>query len=197
MSYLTTHWLEVSGALISLVYLYFSVRQIIWLWPFGILSALLYSIVFGTNGFYASMGLQGYYLGISVYGWWNWSRRRGRGVDQDRADISLRVTMTGRRTASIAAVVFLLLWLVLSWMLDKLTDSTVPVWDALTTAGGIVATWMLARKLLEHWLVWIFVDTVAWIVYLNKGLYPTAILYMIYTVIAVVGFVQWRKTMAQ
>ena len=92
--------------------------------------------------------------------------------------------------------IFGVLWLGIAYVLDNYTDSNVPWGDAFTTAGSIVATWMLARKILEHWLLWIIVDTVAAALYLYKHMYPTFFLYMVFTIIAVVGFYQWKKQMS-
>ena len=174
----------------SLVYLYFSVRQIIWLWPFGILSSALFIWIFFTSKFYADMGLQVYYLGVSIYGWYYWSRGNISGQAGGRPVIRLN-----KKLGIFLAAATLILWLVIVWVLKTWTDSDVPWGDGFTTAASVIATWMLARKILEHWLVWIVVDMVAACLYIYKGLYPTAFLYMVYSVIAVTGFIQWKKSL--
>jgi nicotinamide mononucleotide transporter len=136
------------------------------------------------------MSLQGYYLLISIYGWFNWSRGRS-GSDSDK----LPVTRIRLCTALILAVIFILLWLVISILLNNLTDSDVPWGDAFITAGSIVATWMLARKILEHWIIWVIVDGVSVGLYLYKDMYPTVFLYIIFTVIAIIGFYKWKRDM--
>jgi nicotinamide mononucleotide transporter len=83
------------------------------------------------------------------------------------------------------------------YILKNFTDSDVPWGDGFTTAGSIVATWMLARKILEHWLVWVFVDSVAAGLYFYKGLYPSFLLYLIFTIIAVIGYFHWKRSLSE
>jgi nicotinamide mononucleotide transporter len=187
--WLIGNYVELLGVITSLVYLYFSVRQIIWLWPFGILSSALFIWIFFTSKFYADMGLQVYYLGVSIYGWYYWSSGKISGKAGGRPVIRLK-----EKLGILLAAATLTLWLVIVWVLKTWTDSDVPWGDGFTTAASIIATWMLARKILEHWLVWIVVDMVAASLYIYKGLYPTAFLYMVYSVIAVTGFFQWKKS---
>lgn len=185
------HWVEVTAALISLVYVILSVKQIRWLWLFGFLSALLYSWTYFDAGFYAMMALQGYYMFISVYGWILWSRSR----NGNQKEPGLKVTRVNGRVGLVLLIVWGGLLLAIYLILKHLTDSIIPFWDALTTSGGIIATWMLARKILENWVIWIFVDSVSIILYLAKGLYPTAILFSAYVIMAVIGYFEWKKSM--
>jgi len=189
--WISDHWIEVIAAAVSVAYVILGVRQIKWLWGFGLVSAGLYAWVYGNSGFYAGMCLQGYYAAISVYGWWNWNRK----VPATGKSDGLPVTNLRRRTGFILLSVFVMIWALIAIILDRLTDSTIPVWDALTTSGGIVATWMLARKILQHWLVWLVVDSVSIGLYLWQGLYATTFLFGFYTVMAVVGYHQWKKTL--
>lgn len=191
-NWLSGHWVEIFAALISIVYVILSVRQIRWLWLFGFLSALLYSWIYFDAGFYAGMGLQGYYMFISVYGWILWSKGLGNG----RPEASLKVTRLTLRTGWTLLLVWGALLLAIALILKYLTDSTIPFWDALTTSGGIIATWMLARKILENWVVWIFIDSVSILLYIWKGLYPTTLLFTVYVVMAVIGYREWKKSMA-
>ena len=188
-SWLNENFIEVLGVVTSLIYLYFSVRQIIWLWPFGILSSALFIWIFLSSKFYADMGLQVYYLGISIYGWIYWFRggKRGSGVER------LPVTrISGNQIWSLTGIGIALFFGIVA-ILKFFTDSDVPWGDGFTTAASIVATWMLARKILEHWLVWILVDFVAAALYFYKGLYPSSGLYVIFAVIAVLGYFHWKR----
>jgi nicotinamide mononucleotide transporter len=90
-------------------------------------------------------------------------------------------------------VVSLLLWVFIWLILKKFTNSPIPVGDSFVTSLSIVATWMLARKIIEHWMVWIVVDLVSLLLFLYKCLYPTSILYGIYTIVAVWGYIEWKK----
>jgi len=182
-------FIEVLGAVTGLIYLYFSIRQNIWLWPWGIVTSLIYIYVFFQARFYADMSLQFYYLGISFYGWYFW--RNGQKVIEKK--IALPIIRTSIREWLIFVVIIILLTLISGYGLDNFTDSPLPYWDAFTTAGSIVATWMLARKYLEHWLIWIVIDAVSLGTYVYKDLYPTVILFTVYSVMAAVGYLQWRK----
>jgi len=184
------NYIEILGVITSLIYLYFSVKQHIWLWPFGIISSAFFIYIFYTNRFYADMSLQVYYLLISIYGWFHWARGTRR-IDSDK----LPVTRVRLLTSIILLIIFILLWILIAILLIHLTDSDVPWGDAFITAGSIIATWMLARKILEHWIIWIIVDAVSVGMYLYKDMYPTVFLYFIFTVIAVIGFYKWKSDM--
>lgn len=190
MNWFLDHWIEVAAAVVSLTYVILTIRQIIWLWFFGILSAILYAWVYEHSGFYAGMALQGYYAFISIYGWFHWSA--GTGVTDGNA--GLPIIRLSRPMFFILTGSWLLLWLSIGFILDKYTNSTIPYWDAFTAAGGIVATWMLARKILEQWLFWMVIDAVSIGLYLWQGLYATSVLFAVYIFMAILGYRQWRKT---
>lgn len=196
MSYLLNHWIEILGVIVSLVYLFFSIRQKIWLWPFGLVSAIFYIIVYYSSGFYADMGLQFYYVGVSVYGWIYWNSKRVEKVDGvEKVERVKEVKRIRVREGLYLLIAFLVFWVALYFILKHLTDSEIPQWDSLTTAGAIIATWMLARKILENWLVWIVVDALSIALYIWKELYATSVLFVLYTLLAVVGYLQWKKSM--
>jgi nicotinamide mononucleotide transporter len=158
----------------------------------GVVTSALYIYVFFVSKFYADMGLQVYYLLISFYGWYLWVR--GAGPREASALPVSRLTYPlGVLLAGVSVVIFVFL----AWLLKEFTDSPLPWWDAFTTALSVVATWMLARKILEQWLVWIVVNAVSLGLYIYKGLYPTSILFFFYTTMAVVGYLQWRKSYLQ
>lgn len=175
--------------MVSFTYVILTIKQIIWLWFFGILSAILYAWVYGHSGFYAGMVLQAYYAIISIYGWFHWSAR----ATAPNAIAVLPVIRVSRRLLVILIVLWLLTWLFVGFMLDRFTNSIIPYWDAFTASGGIVATWMLARKMLEQWLFWIVVDFVSIGLYAWQELYATTILFLVYTFMAIVGYRQWKK----
>ncbi len=187
-TWLSVNYIEVLGVVFSILYLFFSIRQNILLWPMGIISALLYMVVFYQSKFYADMGLNGYYFFISIYGW-----ILCRQTDKDPAK-ELSVTRIHLRMAGLLLVITVLSFFGIGVILDKFTDSPIPYWDAFTTAVSFTATWMLARKILEHWILWIIVDLVSMGLYLYRGLYPTLVLFAIYSTMAVIGYFEWRKS---
>jgi len=189
MTWFSGHWIEVLGVAFSLLYLYLSIRQNILLWPAGIISALLYMLVFFQSKFYADMGLNAYYLVISIYGWILWRRQGTKSGDGPP------VTRIRSRQALILGMITIAGFLLIGRVLDRFTDSPIPYWDALTTAISFTATWMLARKILEHWILWILVDALSMGLYYHRGLYPTLFLFLVYTVMAVIGYRQWKNTL--
>ncbi|MFC2090083.1 nicotinamide riboside transporter PnuC [Bacteroidota bacterium] len=181
------NYIEVAGALLSIAYLILSIKQNIWLWPLGIVSSFLYIIVFYSSKFYADMALNFYYFFISIYGWIYWSKSKGD------SGAALPVSDIGRRRVLLLFFIALAIYLPSGYLLDRFTDSPLPYWDALTTSGSIVATWMLTQKILQHWIVWIIVDLISVGLYIYRGLYPTSVLFFVYTSMAIVGYLQWKK----
>jgi len=187
--YIQTHWIEIVGAILSLIYLDLSIKQKVSLWFFGIISSVFYIVIFFQTKFYADMSLQFYYVFISIYGWLNWKRgNQGSGEELPTTQLSKRLLLN-------LVVATGLIYIVYYLILSKFTDSTIPKADSLVGALSIVGTWMLARKLIENWLVWIVADALCVGLYIYKGLFPTAILFIVYTVMSVVGYWQWRKRM--
>jgi nicotinamide mononucleotide transporter len=185
--WLSGRYVEILGVVFSILYLYFSIRRNILLWPMGIISAMLYMVVFFQSKFYADMALNGYYLVISVYGWLLW-RGDGSGIEE-----SLKISRLGWKNGLVMLAVTSAVFLLIGTVLERFTDSPVPWWDAFTTALSFTATWMLARKILEHWILWIVIDSVSMGLYIYRGLYPTMVLFGIYTLMAATGFISWRK----
>ncbi|TCO05957.1 nicotinamide riboside transporter PnuC [Natronoflexus pectinivorans] len=198
VNWIVTHWMELAGTLFALIYLYLSIRENIWLWLFGFLTSFLYLIIFFQSRLYADMGLQFYYLIISVYGWFHWMGSRN---GNKPIETNLATTSIGEKQAVLlfiaTAVIMLIIYVALKTLPQMLAipESELPVADAFTTAAGIVATWMLARKILENWLIWIVANTVSFGMYIYKDLYVTSFLFLVYTIMAVVGYYQWKRNM--
>jgi nicotinamide mononucleotide transporter len=145
------------------------------------------------------MSLQGYYLVISILGWYWWVRGAGLraqgDVNHTSKPESLTVTRIKLKTGIVLAIVFLVLYFIMWFALDKLTDSPVPEWDSFITSLSIIATWMLARKIYEHWFLWIVVNIAASILFFTRALYPTVILYIVYCAMSFVGLIEWKKSL--
>ena len=190
MNWVARHWVEIFGAITGLLYIYFSIKEKILLWPIGIISSAIYIYVFFFSKFYADMSLQIYYLIISIYGWILWAK----GKSPENKD-NIEITKTPRKLYFLLLLITFILFIAMGIILDKATDSPLPYWDAFTTALSITATWMLAKKYIEQWLIWIVVDFVSTILYIYKGLYPTVILFTVFTIMAVVGYREWKKSL--
>lgn len=194
--------LEVLGFSIGLLYLWWEYHADSRLWFASIVMPTISMWIYFNKGLYADFSINIYYFVIAIYGYLVWTRAKRRGLDVSREEEKkhkkdLPITHVPRRSLLWATVVFLVLWGTMYCGLRFLTDSTVPLADAFTTALSIVAMWMLARKYLEQWFAWIAVDAVCVGLYAYKGIYLYAVLYALYTVIAFVGYRNWRKLMAR
>jgi nicotinamide mononucleotide transporter len=144
------------------------------------------------------MALQGYYLIVSVYGWFHWlgNAKTSEKPETELKTTSVKPSQYGLFAVSILVIlgfIYLVLKVVPGWL--NLPPSALPLGDAFTTAASLVATWMLARKLLENWLLWVVIDAMSMVMYIYKGLYITSVLFLVYTLMAVVGYVRWKKAM--
>lgn len=186
--WISQNYIEFLGSIFGLLYILFSIKQNIWCWPIGFITSALYIYVFFVSKFYADMGLQVYYVVISLYGWYHWMF----GAKSKKQD-NLKITKTGLRAGVILFLMNTVIFIFIAYVLVNFTDSEIPYWDAFTTSASFVATWMLARKMIEHWIIWIIVDSVSLGLYIYKGLYPTVILFAVYTVLALLGYLEWKK----
>lgn len=191
MNWIIEHWVELIGALLGLVFVLLEIKQHILLWPVGIATSIFYIFVFFSARFYADMALQFYYVGVSIYGWFWWLR------GSQKNNIEIPVTHIPPQIVLVLAVITLVLFVCMAFVLQTYTDSPVPVGDAFTTALSITATWMLARKYLEQWLVWIVVNGVSLGLYVYKELYPTSVLFFVYFILAFIGYYNWKRTLIQ
>lgn len=222
---MATDWIaenivEIFGAVTGIAYVILEIRRNILLWPLGIITSAVYIYVFGREGFYANMGLQWYYLVISIYGWYQWHAassgkseiaRSVSGIAEPgdppitlspenpddtgsvRKDAGTDVRHIERSVGMWCVVAAAAIWAILWFVLDRATDSPVPLWDGLIASLSVVATWMLTKKYLEQWYVWIVANAIAVAVYLASGLYPTAVLFFVYFVMAIIGVIRWRQ----
>lgn len=186
--WLFTNYLQVLGAILGLIYIFFSIRQDILTWPIGLLTSALQVVVFFQSKLYADMGLQVYYVFVSIYGWYFWLKG---GKPEESEQVPVR--QTNRQLRCILYISSIALYLIILYILKNFTDSDVPYMDSLTTSLSIVATWMLAKKYIGHWLIWIFVDAVSSGLYIYKGLWAFVFLYLVFTFMAIIGYFEWKK----
>jgi len=181
-------YLELVAALTGALTVWLSVRQNIWSWPTAIVNVGLYVVVFHGARLYADMGLQVVYAVLSVYGWYGWLHG---GANRT----ALRVTRTSLRLAALLAVLAAAGGVLLGAILRNNTDASLPYLDSFLSSTSLVAQWMLTRKKLENWLVWIGVDVLYVGMFVTKGLHITAALYAVFLALAVKGFVDWRRSL--
>ena len=182
--------LELIGTLVGLIYLWLEYRASIYLWVASIVMPAIYICVYYEAGLYADFGINIYYLFAAIYGWMAW--KYGGNAKQQK---ELPITHMPIRSYLKATVAFVIALGAIAWLLINYTDSNVPWCDAFTTALSIIGMWMLARKYIEQWWVWMVVDIVCVGLYIYKSLYFTAALYALYAVIAIFGWMNWKKIM--
>ena len=175
--------------LFGVVSVFLSVRENIWSWPTALVNVSLYFVLFYESGLYSDMGLQVVYFGLSVYGWYEW-------LYGGKGRTALKVSRTPRRLWAVLAVIALIVWASLGKLTSRLPGVSLPYVDAATTTTSLVAQWMMTRKLLENWTLWIAVDVAYIAMFIFKGLYLTAVNYAIYLVLAWMGHVTWKRSLA-
>lgn len=177
--------LEIAGVITGLLCVYLAARNNIWNWPIAIVSVGIYIFIFYNSRLFADMGLQVYFMAMNFYGWYNWSQRP---AGEDRSPVLL---VTKREIAySIAAII---VFTFILGSLLKYTTASFPFLDSFCTACSLVAQVFLARKVLENWLIWIFVDIIYVGVYIFKDLDLTAVMYAVYVIIAAIGYFDWKR----
>ncbi|WP_129715081.1 nicotinamide riboside transporter PnuC [Pedobacter sp. SYP-B3415] len=178
--------LEWAGVFTGILCVWLAARNIIWNWPVAIVSVIIYIFIFLEARLYADMGLQVYFFFMNVYGWYYWSRRQGNHREQP-------VTSMGKEEWLFCAGATLVFTFALGTLLYQHTDASFPFLDSFCTAVSLVAQIFLARRAMQNWLIWIFVDLIYIGLYISKGLYPTAMMYGLYIYIAARGYIAWKK----
>lgn len=179
---------------VGLVYLYLEYHARRSMWIASIVMPCIGMWLYLNKGLYADCAINLYYLAIAVYGWAVWSGHIS-GKGRRKGPSPIRHVPWG----TLAKLVFLwmALWALVAGVLVMFTDSTVPVLDSFTTSLSVVGMWMLARKYIEQWWVWLVADSVYVYQYWLKGIYFSAGLYVFYAVMAVLGYLKWRRLMRQ
>jgi len=182
--------LELFGVLTGILCVYLAAKNNRLSWPFAIISVTIYAFIFFEQKLYADAGLQLYFLVTNIYGWYFWSQNLG---DNTKTPI----TFVSKNIVYISIISILIFTFLLGTFLFKSTDASFPYIDSFCTACSLVAQFFLARKIIENWLIWIFVDIIYVGVYFMKDLHLTAGMYTLYIFIAAMGFINWRKEHVQ
>jgi len=192
-------YLELFGVVTGLIYLYLEIKQLRLMWILGFISSFVYIFVFFHSKIYAYMSFNVYYALISMYGFFQWTRKSKpiqskTGTDSVQKSLSSIVyRRLNWKISLLLLCLTILIYIIIYYILLKATDSPVPAVDAVTTSIGIIASWMLAKKYIEQWPCWIIADLISVYVYYLRDLYPTMILYAFYAIMAVVGWLNWKK----
>jgi nicotinamide mononucleotide transporter len=190
--WLTAHGsscLEAVAVIFGIISVYLGTRQNIWSWPTALVNVALFFALFLESGLYSDTGLQVVYFVLSLYGWYEW-------LYGGAGRTAITVTRTSRRTWTVLAGIGVVVWALLGTITSRLPGTALPYVDSATTTVSLLAQWMMTRKLIENWLIWIAVDVVYVGMFIYKGLYLTAFNYGIYLVLAVMGYIAWKRSLA-
>lgn len=179
--------LEWFGVFTGILCVWLAAKNNIWNWPIAIVSVLIYIFIFFESKLYADMGLQFYFFAMNIYGWYYWSKQR------NNQEESRPIGLITKKEILLSIAGVIIFTLALGFLLHKNTDASFPFVDSFCTACSLIAQVFLARKVLQNWLIWIFVDAIYVGVYFSKDLYATGLMYALYIVIATMGYLDWKK----
>ena len=179
--------LEAAGLIFGLLAVWLLIKQNIWTWPAGIIYVLISFVIFYQVKLYADLALHVVFLALNVYGWYYWIYGK-----KDREE-ELSVTRAQPKTLVVLVVLSALGIAAMGTLFLRYTDAAVPYWDSTTTVLSLVGMWLTAKKKIENWHFWFVVDVLATGIYVYKGIYFYALLYLVYVGMAVAGYRAWRK----
>lgn len=182
--------IEWIAAIAGAVSVYLSAREKILSWPTAILNVSLYIFIFYESGLYSDMGLQVVYLILSIYGWYQW-------LHGGEHRTPLHVSYATARAWVTVAGIGLVFWLGLARYTSALEGVSYPYLDSGLTTLSLIAQWMMTRKIIENWVLWIIADIFYVPMYVAKGLYVTAVLYAVFLGLAAIGLINWRRSFAR
>lgn len=180
-------WAEVVAFVLAVWMVVCNMRVNPLAWPLAIVSSALYAVLFADSRLYGEAGLQLLFIGVALWGWWQWLR----GTQADGS--ALRVRHLGARGRTVLAMATLCAWPLLGMFLHRVTDSDVPYFDAFPTTASIAGQWLLGRKYVENWPVWVIVNVVSVGLFATKGLWLTVVLYGLFAVMALWGWRTWAR----
>jgi nicotinamide mononucleotide transporter len=180
-------WLELLAFVLSLAMVVCNIRVNVVAWPLAIAASLMYFLLFWDSRLYGEASLQIFFVAVAGWGWWQWLRGR----EADGSVLRVRHLSGRGRLGLLAAVA--LAWPLLGSFLHQATDSDVPWWDALPTAGSVAGQWLLGRKYVQTWPVWVGVNAVSIGLFAWKQLWLTALLYALFLLLALWGWRAWQQ----
>ena len=188
MDFIIAHWLDIVTTVLGLAYILLEYKASVWMWAVGFAMQALGIVLYYQKGLYADCGMEFYYLAMTVYGYWKW-------IHGSASKEALPIRHFPRKLVLPWLLLIAMVWGFIYWLLVTFTNSNVPLADSFTTALSIVGIWALAHKYLEQWFIWIAVDVVTCTLYFYKDIPFKASLYAVYVVIAVFGYIKWRRMM--
>jgi nicotinamide mononucleotide transporter len=178
--------LELTAVIFGLASVWLVKKESVWAFPVGAINVLIYVFICFQTRLYAYAGINVFYFLMGIYGWYSWLRKTS-------TDQHIPITTCRFREMLIYAGIILLFFMILYFLLRKFTDSQVPLWDAVTTSIYFIAMWLMARKKIEHWILWIIGDLISiWLFAFEKLLF-SSFQYLVFTIIATLGWIEWKR----
>jgi len=205
--FLLQHWIEIFAVITGLLYVYLQIRQNKTMWIVGFISSAVFVYILFSAQIYAQMGIYVYYVGISVYGFWKWSKmsredsklcHSERSEEPIRSQSTRSFTSFRMTTKSIFVpiiIIALILSAIITYILANFTDSPIPVIDGVIAGFSIVATWMVTQKIIQHWYFWMAINLACVVLYVSQNLYFTAVMFLVYFGMSIIGLQQWKKAL--
>ena len=182
--------IEMTAVLFGLVSVWLVKKEVVWAFPVGAINVLIYVYICFATRLYAYAGINVFYFLMGMYGWYNWLRKTG-------TNDYIPITSCPLRERLVYAGLIVLFFILIYFILVKFTDSQVPVPDGVTTAIYIIAMWLMAKKKIEHWILWIIGDVISIWLFAYEKLYFSSFQYLVFTIIASLGWLEWKRKLNQ
>ncbi|KGJ97682.1 nicotinamide riboside transporter PnuC [Colwellia psychrerythraea] len=187
-------WLELTAMLLSLAYVILAARGSLWCWPAAFISTALYTYIFYDVLLLMDSALNAYYLFMAVYGYWQWSKNINNSANKK---VELAIVSWGLSWHVKACLVLAVIATILGYLMATYTPADFAYLDSFTTVYAVFATYLITQKVLENWLYWIVIDLISIYLYIEKGLIPTTVLFIIFVIVAGYGYIKWLKSYKQ
>jgi nicotinamide mononucleotide transporter len=182
--------LEIIAVIFGLISVFYAKNNNVLVYPTGLVSTIIYVYLLNKWGLIGDMLINGYYASMSIYGWFLWTRKKD---SQEQYPISWITKKEQRNALIIFILTILFVILVYEWF-DKFNDWTAYI-DTFTTGIFFVGMWLMAKRKIENWLLWIIGDIISVPLYFYKGFTFSSLQFLIFTIIAVFGYLEWKKTL--
>jgi len=180
---------EAVAVIFAIAYLFLAVRENILCWLFAFMSTAIYTVLFWDVNLLMESALNVYYMAMAVYGWYQWSRGGHNGNNEPHA-LGVQ-TMSGQQHVLVITATTILVF-ISGYLLSEHSSAAWPYVDSFTTWASVITTYLVTRKYLQNWLYWIVIDMVSIPLYIDRGLNLTAVLFVVYTIVAIIGYFSWR-----
>ena len=181
-------WLELIAMLLSLAYVILAAKGSLWCWPAAFISTALYTYIFYDVLLLMDSALNAYYLFMAVYGYWQWSKQKNK---QQNNSTEITIVSWGLNWHIKACIGLAVIAAILGYVMANFTPADFPYLDTYTTVYAVFSTYLVTKKVLENWLYWIVIDLVSIYLYIEKGLVPTTVLFIIFVIVACYGYFKW------